>query len=254
MPVCVCVPPSAGQVDRPGNSGAVQRRRDGAHRLLRHPRLHAARDCRLAQPAAQLGDCPVRLARRLLEPGRAPLRHAIRRGAVGSGATLPPAHCRISQLTRTLCPILARYMRDLYVRAAWQDMEVAQMMLTIQTNDVQFPVETWSEKSPLATKLVRQLLVRRPKGRLTATQVCEHPWLRGDATSSEPPPATRTTPAEPPLAVAGQPLPQVPAARTAQELVPVASTSTPPAQAAQLNDSVGEGSAVSTNPSDEAIS
>eukprot|EP00966_Prymnesium_polylepis_P067731 1573760-Prymnesium_polylepis.1 len=159
-------------------------------------------------------------------------------------------------------------------------MELPQMMRTIQTDDVPFPTDTWSAISPPAARLVSQLLVRRPKDRLTAQQICEHAWLRDDAAAAPEPPATskppnaRPTPppeqpAPPYAPPAGLPelvdraLPQPAGARAAPPAAaaPVASRGAvpPPAvsvasSAAQSSELVGEGSVVSTTPSDEALS
>lgn len=45
-----------------------------------------------------------------------------------------------------------------------------------------FPSPYWDDVSDMAKDLIKSLLVKDPKKRLTAEQLLEHPWVSGVAT------------------------------------------------------------------------
>lgn len=60
----------------------------------------------------------------------------------------------------------------------------AEMFKKIIKVDYEFDPQWWSEVSENAKDLIRKLLSRDPKQRLTAAQALAHPWVRGSAAKS----------------------------------------------------------------------
>ena len=55
---------------------------------------------------------------------------------------------------------------------------------SIQDVDYEFPSPYWDDISEAAKDLVRKLLVKDPKQRLTAVQILEHPWIKNQDVAS----------------------------------------------------------------------
>jgi serine/threonine protein kinase len=53
----------------------------------------------------------------------------------------------------------------------------------IKNCDYEFPSPFWDDVSKDAKDLIRAILVRDPKSRLTAEQILSHPWVNGDKAS-----------------------------------------------------------------------
>uniref|UniRef100_A0A671NRG9 non-specific serine/threonine protein kinase n=1 Tax=Sinocyclocheilus anshuiensis TaxID=1608454 RepID=A0A671NRG9_9TELE len=62
--------------------------------------------------------------------------------------------------------------------------QACQSMLfeSIQEGKYEFPEKDWAHISPAAKDLIIKLLVRDAKDRLSAAQVLQHPWVKGDLT------------------------------------------------------------------------
>uniref|UniRef100_A0A672MW34 non-specific serine/threonine protein kinase n=1 Tax=Sinocyclocheilus grahami TaxID=75366 RepID=A0A672MW34_SINGR len=62
--------------------------------------------------------------------------------------------------------------------------QACQSMLfeSIQEGKYEFPEKDWAHISPAAKDLITKLLVRDAKDRLSAAQVLQHPWVKGDLT------------------------------------------------------------------------
>ncbi|KAF4383161.1 hypothetical protein F8388_009192 [Cannabis sativa] len=58
------------------------------------------------------------------------------------------------------------------------DHSITQMSCAILKGDIDFQTQPWPRISESAKSLIRQMLERDPKKRLTAQQVLEHPWIQ----------------------------------------------------------------------------
>jgi serine/threonine protein kinase len=59
------------------------------------------------------------------------------------------------------------------------------LLAAIRTHLPSFPSRQWSHISPAAQHLIKAMLHRDPKERITATQALKHPWLHGVAQQQE---------------------------------------------------------------------
>lgn len=59
---------------------------------------------------------------------------------------------------------------------------------SIQEGKYEFPEKDWAHISASAKDLISKLLVRDAKNRLSASQVLQHPWVRGVSLRSIRPP------------------------------------------------------------------
>mmetsp|Transcript_13766 Transcript_13766/g.11713 ORF Transcript_13766/g.11713 Transcript_13766/m.11713 type:complete len:130 (-) Transcript_13766:265-654(-) len=63
------------------------------------------------------------------------------------------------------------------------DDDEEKMFEIISEGKIEFPSPYWDEVSDLAKDLIKGLLHKEPKKRLTASQCLQHPWIVGDVTS-----------------------------------------------------------------------
>ena len=113
-----------------------------------------------------------------------------------TGEGLPPTYdfsCDLWSLGATAYVILSG-------EAPWdQDLELSELVATIQKEEVQLTTPAWSGISSGARSFVRGLLAPLPQRRLSASQALDDPWLLPlPLDEKKPPPAPAPAPAVPP--------------------------------------------------------
>mmetsp|Transcript_12525 Transcript_12525/g.21091 ORF Transcript_12525/g.21091 Transcript_12525/m.21091 type:complete len:316 (-) Transcript_12525:53-1000(-) len=64
------------------------------------------------------------------------------------------------------------------------DDDNATLFKAISSCDYEFPAPYWDKVSDSAKELIKAILVKEPSQRLTADQIMEHPWIKGEGNST----------------------------------------------------------------------